>query len=79
METIGMRIKLARIKNRLSQSEAVDMLSKNRITITQSYLSKMENDINEPDIGQLKAFSKIYNIDILDLIFSTDELLEMRD
>ena len=73
MESLGIKLKVARVKSRLNQSEAVEKLKGYGINITQSYLSKFENDVNEPDIRQLKALAKVYNIDVLTLIFTDDE------
>lgn len=77
METIGMRLKLARIRNKFKQDEVIERLKNYNVSITQSYLSKIENDINEPNIEQLKAFSKIYHCNIIDLIFSKEEQIDL--
>lgn len=79
MDNLGIRLKVARIKSGLSQKETVEKMEYENEYFSQSYLSKLENDVNEPSLGQLKAFSKIYNIDILELIYSDIELSKLKD
>lgn len=78
MTTLGIRLKIARIKKQLNQSQVVALLLKENVKITQSYLSKMENDVNEPDIRQLKALSKVYDVNPLNLIYSEKELIDLN-
>lgn len=79
MDTLGMKLKLARVRCKLNQTEAVEKLKMYDIEITQSYLSKIENDVNEPDIKQIKAFAKLYNVDPMEFIFTEDEINEIKE
>lgn len=62
-EKIGKLIKDNRIKNNLTQAELADKLG-----VTYQAVSKWENGKNIPDISLLKEISKLFNIDINDLI-----------
>lgn len=78
MDNLGIRLKVARIKSGLNQSQAVEELSKLGEEMSQSYLSKIENNIHEPSLGQLKTFAKVYRVDVLELLYSEQELRELR-
>ncbi len=49
------RLKLARVENKLDQSEAARMLG-----TTQSFISKVESGQRRVDVIQLQEFAKIY-------------------
>ena len=62
-EKIGKIIKENRIKNNLTQADLASKLG-----VTYQAVSKWENGKNIPDISLLKEISKLFNIDINDLI-----------
>lgn len=62
-EKVGKFIKEIRIKNNLTQKEFADKLG-----VTFQAVSKWENGKNIPDISLLKEISKIFNIDINDIL-----------
>ena len=62
-EKIGSFIKKIRKDNNLTQKELADKLG-----VTYQAVSKWENGLNIPDIGIIKEISKIYNIEIDELL-----------
>ena len=62
-EKIGNIIKELRKKNNLTQQNLADQLG-----VTYQAVSKWENGKNIPDIAILKEISKLYNIDIKELL-----------
>lgn len=64
-ERIGKIIKENRIKNNLTQAELADKLG-----VTYQAVSKWENGKNIPDIAILTEISKLFNIDINDILGS---------
>ncbi|WP_159640667.1 helix-turn-helix domain-containing protein [Erysipelothrix anatis] len=78
MKTLGHRLKVARVKRGLNQTQTVERLSDLGVKVTQSYLSKLENNVNEPSIGQLKMLAKIYGTTLNELAYTPEELKEMN-
>lgn len=62
-EKIGMIIKDKRIKNHLTQAELAD-----RLGVTYQAVSKWENGKNIPDIAILTEISKMFDLDINELL-----------
>lgn len=62
-EKIGSFIKKIRKDNNLTQKELADKLG-----VTYQAVSKWENGLNIPDIGIIKEISKLYNIDINEIL-----------
>ena len=62
-EKIGSFIKKIRKDNNLTQKELADKLG-----VTYQAVSKWENGLNIPDIGIIKEISKMYNIEIDELL-----------
>ena len=62
-EKIGKFIKELRIKNSLSQADLA-----NKLSVTKQAISKWENGRGIPDIEMLKELSKIFNVDIDEII-----------
>ena len=62
-EKIGNFIKKIRKDNNLTQKELADKLG-----VTYQAVSKWENGLNIPDIGIIKEISKMYNIEIDELL-----------
>lgn len=62
-EKIGNFIKKIRKDNNLTQKELADKLG-----VTYQAVSKWENGLNIPDIGIIREISKIYNIEIDELL-----------
>ena len=62
-EKVGSFIKKLRIDNNLTQAEFADKLG-----ITYQAVSKWENGKNVPDIATLKEISKLFNVDIDEII-----------
>ena len=62
-EKIGSFIKKIRKDNNLTQKELADKLG-----VTYQAVSKWENGLNIPDIGIIKEISKLYNIDINEML-----------
>lgn len=77
MKNVGSKLKLARAKSGFSQIEIISKLKHERINITQPYLSMIEKGKREPNLVLIKTFAKIYNIDVLDLIFTKEERYEI--
>ena len=62
-EKIGNFIKEIRKKNNLTQKELAD-----RLGVTYQAVSKWETGLNIPDIGIIRQISKMYNIDINEIL-----------
>ena len=62
-EKVGQLIKKLRQDNKLTQAELAEKLG-----VTYQAVSKWENGKNVPDIATLKEISKLFNIDIDDII-----------
>jgi len=62
-EKVGSFIKKLRIDNNLTQLELAEKLG-----VTYQAVSKWENGKNVPDIATLKEISKLFNIDIDEII-----------
>ena len=62
-EKIGNFIKNIRKQNNLTQKELADKLG-----VTYQAVSKWENGLNIPDIGIMRQISKMYNIDINEIL-----------
>jgi len=62
-EKIGQFIKKIREENKLTQKELADKLG-----VTYQAVSKWENGKNVPDISILKEMSKMFNIDIDEIL-----------
>ena len=77
MESVGTRLKIARIKANLRQDEVVEKLKKRGYDITQTTLSRYENDKREIGLELLKQLSILYRINVNNIIFSEHELHTM--
>lgn len=64
---IGKKLKALRIERKIKQSEIAKALN-----ITRQAIGHWENDLRDPDITNIKALAKFFNITI-------DELLESSD
>ena len=62
-EKIGSFIKQIRKDNNLTQKELADKLG-----VTYQAVSKWENGLNIPDIGIIKEISKLYNIEVNEIL-----------
>ena len=62
-EKIGSFIKKIRKDNNLTQKELADKLG-----VTYQAVSKWENGLNIPDIGIIKEISKLYNIEVNEIL-----------
>ena len=69
---IGLRIKVVREANGLSQAEVVERLVEKDINISRETLSKIENDNRSVSAMELNALCKVLNIDI-NTLFEYDE------
>lgn len=74
MDTVGTRLKISRIKANLRQDEVVDKLKQKGYDITQTTLSRYENDKREIGIELLKQLSLLYRVDVNSIIWSEYEL-----
>ncbi|HHV38018.1 MAG TPA: helix-turn-helix transcriptional regulator [Tepidimicrobium sp.] len=61
---IGRRIRDARQKNRLSQSEVVDRLMEYGISMSRETLSKIENNNRSVSAIELNALCNIFDVDM---------------
>lgn len=65
--TLGGKIKMLRVRNRLTQKDLAD-----QVHVTFQTVSKWENDENEPDVATLRELAKTFNCSI-DYLTSPDE------
>lgn len=65
--TLGERLRLSRMRNKLTQIEAAEKLN-----ISNNVLSSYERDARDPDTKMLRALSELYNV-------SADFLLGLTD
>lgn len=65
--TLGEKIKMQRVRNRLTQKDLAD-----QVHVTFQTVSKWENDENEPDVATLRELAKLFHCSI-DYLASPDE------
>ena len=67
-EKIGNFIKEIRKQNNLTQKELADKLG-----VTYQAVSKWETGLNIPDIGIIRQISKMYNVDINEILGNNEQ------
>lgn len=78
MDTVGTRLKIARIKASLRQEEVIEKLRQKGYEITQTTLSRYENDKREIGIELLKQLSLLYRVNVESIIWSEYEIYQMN-
>jgi transcriptional regulator with XRE-family HTH domain len=74
MNSVGNRLKIARINARLLQDQVIEKLKDRGYDITQVTLSRYENDKREVGIELLRQLSLIYKVSVETIIWDQEEL-----
>lgn len=72
-EKVGLFIKNIRIKNNLTQKQLADKLN-----VTYQAVSKWERGLNVPDIAIMMEISKLFNVDITEIISGEENKIKMK-
>ncbi|MGN0661420.1 MAG: helix-turn-helix domain-containing protein [Oscillospiraceae bacterium] len=72
----GDRVREARLKQRLSQSDLAAKLQLNGVIIERDSLSRIESGTRFVTDYELKVFSKVLNVDILWLLCFDEDCIE---
>lgn len=66
---MGLNLKIARIKKRLTQKELADV-----VEVSRDYIASLENGrAKNPSIELMKKLSKALNVPVTELFFSEEE------
>jgi transcriptional regulator with XRE-family HTH domain len=79
MNTVGNRLKIARINSGLRQDQVIDKLKERGFSISQVTLSRYETDKREIGIELLRQLSSIYRVGVETIIWSQEELKKIED
>jgi transcriptional regulator with XRE-family HTH domain len=78
MNSVGNRLKIARINAGLFQDQVIEKLKDRGYDITQVTLSRYENDKREVGIELLRQLSLIYRVSVETLIWDQEELQQIK-
>lgn len=66
--TIGRTLRGARVALQMTQTTATQRVATEGVQLSRSTVSRIENGQRDITLGMLSAFSRVYDIDVLDVM-----------